>query len=282
MSLRTLATDPDALAHCRAVNHFRHIQSICPGGATHFYPGASAVTLICLSINSPQPTAPTTCPYLCRRGRGLSSSRTSSSPLGSQFSLGWACGGELVGGRCQDEWLKTQERMGAAQELGWTKDGWSCSPALNLGVPPKSSVGTGAQWCDPTMPRPLLSLPANFPCRAQKGRHHEEVSSEHSGRMVPSSQAGIESTTDSHLLAAVCSRLWQKVFYSNFYVLVFARSSVFHLVGGWEWESSWVLHSHPLFIQLHPSCPHVSSQSNLSAITWAALCVILSGNTLRH
>lgn len=71
-------------------------------------------------------------------------------------------------------------------------------------------------------------------------------------------------------------------FYSNFYVLVLARSSVFHLVGGWEWESSWVLHNHPLFIQLHPSCPHVSSQSNLSAITWAALCVILSGNTLRH
>lgn len=62
MSLRTLTNDLDALAHCRAVDHFCHIQSICPGGATHFYPGASAPTLICLLITPPTPLPPLPAP----------------------------------------------------------------------------------------------------------------------------------------------------------------------------------------------------------------------------
>lgn len=182
---------------------------------------------------------------------------------------------------CQDKWLKTQGRMGAAQELGWTKDGWSCSPALNSGVPPRAlSVPEHNDVIPQCLDHCCYCQQISLAELRRGGVMKRCPLSTLEGWSPAPRQAS--SQRQIHIFWLWSAPGFGRKFYSNFYVLVLARSSVFHLVGGWEWESSWVLHSHPLFIQLHPSCPHVSSQSNLSAITWAALCVILSGNTLRH
>lgn len=73
--------------------------------------------------------------------------------------------GREVPGRVTEDTGKNRSGPRTRVSQGWLE----LLPSSELRLFPKSSVGTGVQWCDPIMPRPLLSLPANFPCRAQKG-----------------------------------------------------------------------------------------------------------------
>lgn len=164
--------------------------------------------------------------------------------------------------------------MGAFQGLEWAGDA-GVAPYFGLTplTPTAVLVSDSVYWCDTRIAKPLSPSLQVALAELGKGCVHEGMWPEQFWRMVTSCQAGIQWLTNS-LLWLLSTPGFGIKFYSNFSVLVPA-SSVFNLVGGWEWVGSWVYTavlsswvSSPIPVCLHSKAFQQSLEQ---------LCVILSG-----